>query len=169
MLSDEERKAIDYLQLCYDLSTITNESLSKSGIVLNLIEKQTKEIEEYKKQLDLDNECEIALNNKVMDLEKEIEELKQIKSKLDEKNIPIETLLAEFERLEDLEDDLTTVYLNGVYDGGKKVQDKIKAKIEEYDDKEMTVNLVNRSAGKTFQQAVRNEVRKVLQSLLEKE
>jgi len=48
-------------------------------------------------------------------------------------------------------------------------KDKIKAKIEEYDDKEMTVNLVNRSAGKTFQQAVRNEVRKVLQSLLEKE
>lgn len=26
--------------------------------------------------------------------------------------------------------DLTTVYLNGVYDGEKKVQDKIKAKIE---------------------------------------
>ena len=48
-------------------------------------------------------------------------------------------------------------------------KDKIKAKIEEYDDKEMTVNLVNRSAGKTFQQAVRNEVRKVLESLLEKE
>ena len=48
-------------------------------------------------------------------------------------------------------------------------KDKIKAKIEEYDDKEMTVNLVNRSAGKTFQQAVRDEVRKVLQSLLENE
>ena len=27
--------------------------------------------------------------------------------------------------------DLTTVYLNGVYDGEKKVKDKIKAKIEE--------------------------------------
>lgn len=63
--------------------------------------------------------------------EKEKETNKQIKCKLDEKNIPIETLLAEFERLEDLEDDLTTVYLNGVYDGEKKVQDKIKAKIEE--------------------------------------
>ena len=57
--------------------------------------------------------------------------LKQIKLKLQEKNIPIETLLAEFERLEDLEDDLTTVYLNGVYDGEKKVENKIKAKIEE--------------------------------------
>lgn len=48
MLSDEEMKAIDYLQLCYDLSTITNESLSKLGIALNLIEKQSKEIEELK-------------------------------------------------------------------------------------------------------------------------
>lgn len=47
--------------------------------------------------------------------------------------------------------------------------DKIKAKIEEYDDKEMTINLTNRSAGKTFQQAVHYEVKKVLQSLLEKE
>ena len=42
-------------------------------------------------------------------------------------------------------------------------------KIQEYDDKGMTVNLVNRSAGKTFQQAVHYEVKKVLQSLLEKE
>ena len=48
-------------------------------------------------------------------------------------------------------------------------KDKIKAKIEEYDDKGMTVNLANRSAGKTFQQAVHYEVKKVLQSLLEKE
>ncbi|MBQ2349660.1 MAG: hypothetical protein II393_00045 [Cytophagales bacterium] len=36
----------------------------------------TQKIEEMKKQIDLDNECEIALNNKIMDLEKEIEELK---------------------------------------------------------------------------------------------
>ena len=49
------------------------------------------------------------------------------------------------------------------------LEDKIKAKIEEYDDKGMTVNLANRSAGKTFQQAVHYEVKKVLQSLLEKE
>ena len=75
--------------------------------------------------------------------QKEIEELKQIKSKLDEKNIPIETLLAEFERLEDLEDDLTTVYLNGVYDGEKKVEDKIKAKIEELEKLDFGTDLVS--------------------------
>lgn len=39
-MTDEEKKAIDYLQLCYDISIIDNESLSKLGIALNLIEKQ---------------------------------------------------------------------------------------------------------------------------------
>ena len=42
--SEEEKKAIDYLQLCYDLSTIDNKSLPKLATVLNLIEKQQKEI-----------------------------------------------------------------------------------------------------------------------------
>lgn len=64
-------------------------------------------------------------------------------------------------------------YHLGFIDGGiakrYEYQDKIKARIEEYDDKGMTINLTNRSAGKTFQQAVHYEVKKVLQSLLEKE
>lgn len=93
---------------------------------------------------------------------KEIEELKEIKSKLDEKNIPIETLLAEFERLEDLEDDLTTVYLNGVYDGEKKVEDKIKAKIEIR--KEEKANCKDSIEEKYLLREIY-----VLQSLLEKE
>ena len=59
------------------------------------------------------------------------------------------------------------IYVDYLY--YKKLEDKIKAKIEDYDDKGMTVNLVDRSAGKTFQQAVHYEVKKVLQSLLEKE
>lgn len=133
-MSDEEKKAIEYLKRhiipCYGRKGTIEFMLN--DIVLNLIEKQSKEIEE----------------------------LKQIKSKLDEKNIPIETLLAEFERLEDLEDDLTTVYLNGVYDGEKKVQDKIKAKIEGYRkiDEEEFVKQGN------FETEI-----SVLQSLLEKE
>ena len=53
--------------------------------------------------------------------------------------------------------DLTTVYLNGVYDGEKKVEDKIKAKIEEIDYKMIA------------HQDVREAVKQVLQSLLEKE
>lgn len=47
-----------------------------------------------------------------------------------------------------------------IYVDLKYMQDKIKAKIEEYDDKGMTINLTNRSAGKTFQQAVHYEVKK---------
>lgn len=79
MLSDEEKQAIKYIKnilnyekLYYHDGIETNflRPVDKENvkIVLNLIEKQSKEIEEYKKQLDLDNECEIALNSKVMDL-----------------------------------------------------------------------------------------------------
>lgn len=75
MLSDEEREALEILELYFGENSALY--ITKYvNIVLNLIKKQSKEIEEYKKQLDLDNECEIALNSKVMDLEKEIEELK---------------------------------------------------------------------------------------------
>ena len=48
-------------------------------------------------------------------------------------------------------------------------KDKIKAKIEEWDDKDLTICYGGRSQGRTFQQAVRIEVKKILQSLLEKE
>ena len=46
-------------------------------------------------------------------------------------NVPIETLLAEFERLENLEDDLTSAHIYGFNEGKRKYRDKIKAKIEE--------------------------------------
>lgn len=135
MLSDKEKKAIKEVKHFNQLTRYWQEEEYEEkeiagyiGIILNLIEKQSKEIEE----------------------------LKQIKCKLDEKNIPIETLLAEFERLEDLEDDLTTVYLNGVYDGEKKVQDKIKAKIE----------FIKSLKEKLYYE---ENVISILQSLLEKE
>ena len=115
-MSDEEKKAIEYLKIEYEKLMKEDNILfplykSDAKRLIDIIEKQSKEIEELKNA------------------------------------------------------DLTTVYLNGFYEGEKKVKDKIKVKIEEYDDKEMTVNLVNRIAGKTFQQAVRNDVRKVLQYL----
>ena len=58
------------------------------------------------------NSCKEA-KNLVEKQQKEIEELKNRNNKL----------------MEEL--DLTTVYISGVYDGEKKVEDKIKAKIEE--------------------------------------
>ena len=90
-------------------------------------------------------------------LDKQIKELEQENREIREWKYVIDNPI-DLEKLKEL--DLIKIK-------GKEYisKDKIKAKIEEY--KEMTVNLVNRSAGKTFQQAVRNEVIKVLQSLLE--
>ena len=48
-------------------------------------------------------------------------------------------------------------------------EDKIKAKIEEYEDYGTSIYYGLRSNGKAFHQAVRMEVKEVLQSLLEKE
>ena len=48
----------------------------------------------------------------------------------------IEIIEKQQKEIEELKNaDLTTVYLNGVYDGEKKAKDKIKAKIEEYENK----------------------------------
>ena len=107
MLSDEEKEAIETVKFfkkmkwyshAFDNGTeiLCEDEKQDIDIVLNLIEKQSKEIEELKNA------------------------------------------------------DLTTVYLNGFYDGEKKVKDKIKAKIEEVKDG-------------TFDAKI------VLQSLLEKE
>ena len=80
MLSDEEKEALrnfkSEYESCDHYSSDLIIELDDAEIILNLIEKQSKEIEELKNA------------------------------------------------------DLTTVYLNGFYDGEKKVKDKIKAKIE---------------------------------------
>jgi len=115
MLSDEERKAVENLKTEYEKLIKEDNILfplykSDAKRLINIIEKQSKEIEELKDK-----------NNKLM------EEL-----------------------------DLTTVYISGVYDGEKKVQDKIKAKIEE----------LEKGNKNTF---IRGEKILVLQSLLEKE
>ena len=117
MLSDEEKQAIDIIKneikafetvitamekeiddkdwLRKNILEIKGDILVRKTL-LNLIEKQSKEIEEMKKQLDLDNECEIALNSKVMDLEKEIEELKKPKYVINYKTNEITKLTNDF-------------------------------------------------------------------------
>ena len=62
--------------------------------------------------------------------------------------------------------DLTTVYLNGVYDGEKKVEDKIKAKIEEI--KNTGIDEAWEQVNYTIREQDRAKIQ-VLQSLLEKE
>ena len=116
MLSDEEKKAIEIVKGITEDDLLDywegpEEPYNAIQIVLNLIEKQSKEIEELK----------VA--------------------------------------------DLTTVYLNGFYDGEKKVKDKIKAKIEE-----LNKDFKEYENGQEWE--IQDEIRgqiDVLQSLLEKE
>ena len=124
MLSDAEKKAIEILRFSKLIRGRKPEN-DAVEILLNLIKKQSKEIEELK---------QIIKENTIL--------VKDENGDYQELNINIEN------------------YIH---------KDKIKAKIEEYDDKGMTINLTNRSAGKTFQQAVHYEVKNILQSLLEKE
>ena len=174
-MSDEEKKAlerIDYIQDFiiengqYNADVNDMEYFSR---IVNLIEKQSKEIEdlketlkctqnswfedtqkieEMKKQIDLNNECEIALNSKVMDLEKEIEELKLRNEALG---------------------DIT------IYNQKNSVsKDKIKAKIEEIDIEIQQCEYADDDT-EEYKKDIEKEKRKllrdkaVLQSLLEKE
>lgn len=117
-------------------------SIDEAKVVLNLIEKQFKEIEELKKQLDLDNECEIALNNKIMDLENadkkwknKIKEILGIEEDIDNEKLLslLQTIIDENVRLEDIEDRKVQIEYNNVFNKGvKSVEDKIKAILEEY-------------------------------------
>ena len=210
-MTDEEKKAIEDLKEVVELYNnkclITTEDDFKSiEILLNLIEKQSKEIEELKaSHITTNNKATNTEKAKIFDvidnsidtyIEKSKPYWEQIMTKdemtIDEALTIIDDMYQDRYKIMSQKTEKETIVDLGKMDYIKftnlewasvrasrevqslnykleKLQDKIKAKIEEYDDKEMTVNLANRSAGKTFQQAVRNEVRKVLQSLLEKE
>ena len=100
---------------------------------------------------------------KAIEIVKEIKDIREMRQDVDGEN---EDLWALDTTINIIEKQSKEIEYQDLYE---KLVDKIKAKIEEYDDKGMTINLTNRSAGKTFQQAVHYEVKKVLQSLLEKE
>ncbi len=121
MLSDEERKAIENLKGTYWY--VGEEGLEENiKIILNLIEKQQKEIEELKEKADAN--------------------------------------LAYYDQ----------IYQNGIYTGQRAVEDKIKAKIEEYDE---TLYYAETEEGmaelKDYEYDEAKYGKKVLQSLLEKE
>ena len=152
MLSDEEKQAIEYIENClddeYDYKNATRQKDKKAhNIILNLIEKQQKEIEEYKKQLDLDYvDKHFVPVERYNQLEKEIEELKE-GFKIQEHNYQV--------AMEEIE---------------QRWKDKIKAEIEErnkwlqeYDEQEEMNELQ-----KDDYRLIKVE-RNILQSLLEKE
>lgn len=152
MLSDEEKKAIVYLKsYCINDVLYDNKHYEQIEILLNLIEKQQKEIEELKKdKLELINKNHVV---HLKDVEKELREMKKV---IDTKNAEIECL-------------------NVIHESYKEnnfiSKDKIKAKIEEIKNdcrkcrfKEEICEELNQN-----NQCVQGECIKVLQSLLEKE
>ena len=81
----------------------------------------------------------------------------------------VKTLLTAYgkqsKEIEELKNaDLTTVYLNGVYDGENKVKDKIKARIEELEEYSYKGNIKD-----DFLMIIIKAKIQELQSLLEKE
>lgn len=76
----------------------------------------------------------LGIQQGLLDLyKKEKEKNVEIKQKLEEKNIPIETLLAEFERLENIEDERDAIY-EDYQDLGKEAY-KLQEELEQEQDK----------------------------------
>ena len=140
MLSDKEKEAIEIIKYFkkmkwyshpFDNGTeiLSEEEKQYIDIILNLIEKQQKDIESWKKYCD-EQENDITLkNNKICDLEfkiekqsKEIEELKAVSEYREKiiKGLGLKTLpktITGFRKL--------------IENNDKKWENKIKAKIEE--------------------------------------
>ena len=185
-MTDEEKKAIEIIKglaVYYDdYSLLDEEEIEENElvnnsitIILNLIEKQQKEIEELKNgQIDFwisDKEIEERIRNKFVSKDK-IKAILGIEENIDEEKILslLQTIVDENARLEDIEDRKVQIEYNNVFNKGvKSVENKIKAKIKEWDMKDLTICYGGKSQGRTFQQAVRTEVKNILQSLIEKE
>ena len=145
MLSDEEKKAIERLNIYKEkikdelYPIIDFEEEKALGVVLNLIEKQSKEIEELKKPK-YDINCKTneitKLTNDFVSKDK-IKEILEIEEKIDNEKLLslLQTIVDENARLEDIEDRKVQIEYNNVFNKGvKSVEDKIKAKIEEVKD-----------------------------------
>lgn len=123
MLSDEEKKAIESLIEIREFANLSSykdtkiSQLNAIDVVLNLIEKQSKEIEELQ-------ELSISVRavNQIDKMQKEIEELKE-----------------DNKRVKFLYDDACKCLLNSVD------KDKIKAKIEEVKDGTFDAKIVLQS------------------------
>jgi len=168
MLSDEEKELVEKIQNrnkigIYELiRTFKREGIENFitvrrkyiDIMINLIEKQSKEIEELKKdKLELINKNHVV---HLKDVEKELREMKKV---IDTKNAEIECLNVIHESYKEMVEENNFIS-----------KDKIKAKIE---DKESQINDIKDNLD--YDEVMVNEVRRleneieVLQSLLDKE
>lgn len=169
MLSDEEKKEYIEHEILDRLYCLEENDFDKNKVddgyikavlnackeAKNLIEKQSKEIEELKKPKYVIN-CKTneitKLTNDFVSKDK-IKEILEIEEKIDNEKLLslLQTIVDENARLEDIEDRKIQIEYNNVFNKGvKSVEDKIKAKIEEVKDGTYDAKIV-------------------LQSLLEKE
>lgn len=191
MLNAEEREEIELCDSIsilkntnLDINNIYSIDLRTYNVavktILNLIKKQSKEIAELKFQkekkefimreqfksmkshIDLNNKCEIAYQNKIMKLEKEIEELKEDLKK--KPTFLIKDIFSSKIKEISLQD------AEGLIEQGREeVRDKIKAKIEEVEQWELYNMKIPRLSTLDERLGAKIGIKYVLQSLLEKE
>lgn len=178
MLSDEEKKEYIEHEILDRLYCLEENDFDKNKVddgyikavlnackeAKNLIEKQSKEIEELKNEI---MEKELLIDGMKEDRRIAVEEIQEqyfiskdkikeileIEEKIDNEKLLslLQTIVDENARLEDIEDRKVQIEYNNVFNKGvKSVEDKIKAKIEEVKDETYDAKIV-------------------LQSLLEKE
>ena len=146
-MPDEEKKAIDEL---WHFDCAYNREIK---IVLNLIEKQSKETEELKTINQMQKYRIEVIDERELISKDTIKEILGIEENIDNEKLLslLQTIVDENARLEDIEDRKVQIEYNNVFNKGvKSVEDKIKAKIEEVKDGTYDAKIV-------------------LQSLLEKE
>ena len=191
MLSDEE-KAIEMIEHIQECNTLIGYGVKDRTILakalLNLIEKQSKEIEELKNNIHLKEVYVLKTNDyiKGTNVEDElcnknwqdkIKEILGIEEDIDNEKLLslLQTIVDENARLEEIEDRKVQIEYNNVFNKGvKSVEDKIKAKIEEVQDirKHHLAEIKNIEVYNHTKQLWLKELDTkyiVLQSLLEKE
>ena len=158
MLSDEGKKAIEYLKIEYEKLMKEDNILfplykSDAKRLIDIIEKQSKEIEELKTINQMQKYRIEVIDERELISKDIIKEILGIEENIDNEKLLslLQTIVDENARLEDIEDRKVQIEYNNVFNKGvKSVEDKIKAKIEEVKDGTYDAKIV-------------------LQSLLEKE
>ena len=141
MLSDEEKiltKKLRYCEQEYEqdgyLSVGKFEAIEKA---VNLIEKQSKEIEELKTINQMQKYRIEVIDERELISKDKIKEILGIEEDINNEKLLslLQTIVDENARLEDIEDRKVQIEYNNVFNKGvKSVEDKIKAKIEEVKD-----------------------------------
>ena len=173
MLSDEEKKAIEKIksfnQYNWDMNNLKEKEFAKPyfdalDTILNLIEKQSKEIEELKTINQMQKYRIEVIDERELISKDKIKEILGIEEDINNEKLLslLQTIVDENARLEDIEDRKVQIEYNNVFNKGvKSVEDKIKAIIEELqEDIKYSANPLSIDNSKF--------ARNVLQSLLEK-